>query len=142
MRLFHQKMTKSGILWLLCCLFFFNNSAFSAEKMAVEIKKISVVKAKQLHDQGAVFIDARSWLERKFGTIENSIAISKNDVDEKAPTLVKNKDQPIVTYCAVGVRASVAAQNLHKLGYTNVHVVTDAGFSDWKKAGYPLEKSK
>jgi rhodanese-related sulfurtransferase len=38
----------------------------------------------------------------------------------------------ILTHCAAGGRASLAAARLHEMGYSNVHAVT-AKFADIKK---------
>ncbi len=54
-------------------------------------------------------------------------------------TLAKNldklpaKDQPIVTYCAIGHRGALAMETLQLLGYTNVKSIA-GGFNAWKAA--------
>lgn len=54
-------------------------------------------------------------------------------------TLAKNldklpaKDQPIVTYCAIGHRGAMAMETLQLLGYTNVKSIA-GGFNAWKAA--------
>lgn len=128
--------------WLLLfCLAFFVltlPSALAADaEQQTEVQQVTVAQAKQLFDQGATFVDTRSWIEMKFGMVNNAIAINKHDVIKQAPELIKDKQQPIVTYCAAGVRASDAAQRFVELGYSKVYVITDAGFSDWQQAGYP-----
>ena len=105
---------------------------------ADDIKYIDIHQAKTLHEQGALFIDTRSWIERKLGKIQGSVAMTKSEVADVAQYLITDKDQPVVAYCAVGERASVAAANLQSLGYTNIFVVANGqGYSHWKKAGYP-----
>lgn len=117
-------------------------AAEKSEPLAVKVQQISVADAKKLYDSGATFVDTRSGLEMYFGVIKNAIAINKKAVSEKAGSLIPNKESTVVTYCARGVRANVAAENFIKLGYKNVYVIHDAGYSDWKKAGFPTVKSK
>src|SRR3982750_1352522 len=56
-------------------------------------------------------------------------------------TLIPDKNAAIVLYCGGGYRSALAADNLQKMGYTNV-VSMDGGIRAWREAGYPLEKGK
>lgn len=47
------------------------------------------------------------------------------------------KDQPIVTYCSVGYRSAVFAQQLQKAGYTNVRNLEGSIFQ-WANEGRPM----
>jgi len=109
------------------------------ERKKNQVNLISVDQAKILHDNGAVFIDTRSFIERKFGLIKGTIVISKNEVSKKQNLLPSDKSKDLVVYCAKGVRAAVAADKLVQLGYQRVYVIHDAGFRDWKKKGFPIE---
>jgi rhodanese-related sulfurtransferase len=44
----------------------------------------------------------------------------------------------VVTYCASGGRAALAAAMLQELGYENVRHM--GGFKDWAEKGLPVEK--
>ena len=41
--------------------------------------------------------------------------------------------------CGGGFRSALAADNLQKMGYTNV-ISMDGGIRDWREKGYPLTK--
>lgn len=112
--------------------------ALSASFVRAEaIQYIDVDSAKALHENGAQFIDTRSYIEAKFGMIEGSVRIPHDEIQDHQATI--DKEKPVVLYCAVGGRAGEAAKTLHSLGYTQVHVISNGqGFSDWKDAGYPL----
>jgi rhodanese-related sulfurtransferase len=43
----------------------------------------------------------------------------------------------IVLYCGGGFRSALAADNLRKMGYTNV-ISMDGGIRDWRERGFPL----
>ncbi|HEX4945822.1 MAG TPA: rhodanese-like domain-containing protein [Blastocatellia bacterium] len=51
------------------------------------------------------------------------------------------KDQPIVTYCAVGYRSSVLADKLRQQGFTNVANLEGSIFQ-WANEGRPLYKGE
>jgi rhodanese-related sulfurtransferase len=46
----------------------------------------------------------------------------------------------IIEHCGGPVRSALAADNLQKMGYTNV-ISMDGGIRDWRAKGYPLTKS-
>lgn len=70
--------------------------------------------------------------------IPGSINIPTDDI-EQVETVVPNKDDAIVVYCAnADCDASpTAAQLLEERGYTNVADFED-GYAGWRQAGYPL----
>ncbi len=70
--------------------------------------------------EGAVVIDVRSKGEFAGGHIKNSVNIP---VDQLAGNLTKlmDKDKPIITCCASGMRSSTAQNILKNAGYTKVY---------------------
>lgn len=81
---------------------------------------------KSLLAEGGVIIDVRSNAEFYSGHIENSLNIPLAEISSKIEQL-KDKDQPIITCCASGIRSSAAAKMLRVKGYTNV--VNGGGWS-------------
>lgn len=59
--------------------------------------------------------------------------IIERDVEEKIP----NQSEKIVLYCGGGYRSALAADNLQKMGYTNV-ISMDGGFRGWKEANLEI----
>ena len=59
-----------------------------------------------------------------------------NVIEVKVPDI----DKEIILYCGGGFRSVLAAENLQKMGYTNVHSM-DGGFRAWKEEGKELIKS-
>jgi len=45
----------------------------------------------------------------------------------------------LVLYCGGGFRSALSADNLQKMGYTNVFSM-DGGIRGWREKGYPLTK--
>lgn len=100
---------------------------------------VDEVKARlDRHDQ-FVLIDVRE--DNEFakdhlpGAIHLSKGIIERDIEEKYPDF----NAPLVLYCGGGFRSAMAADNLQKMGYTNV-ISMDGGIRVWREKGYPLEK--
>ena len=81
---------------------------------------------KTMIDSGGVIIDVRSETEFYSGHIENSLNIPLAELSSKTDQFT-NKDQPIITCCASGMRSAGAAKILSAKGYTNV--VNGGGWS-------------
>jgi rhodanese-related sulfurtransferase len=88
-----------------------------------------------------VLVDVRE--DREFeadhiaGAVHLGRGIIERDIEAKYPAL----DTPLVLYCGGGFRSALAADNLQKMGYTNV-ISMDGGIREWREKNYPLEKGK
>jgi rhodanese-related sulfurtransferase/glyoxylase-like metal-dependent hydrolase (beta-lactamase superfamily II) len=65
--------------------------------------------------------------------------VTRGWLEFQIETVVPDKNTPIVVYCGVSQRSSMAADTLIKLGYTNVKNYRD-GFFNWKRAGLPVRQ--
>jgi rhodanese-related sulfurtransferase len=104
--------------------------------------KIDVSTAKTLHDQGVVFIDARSKRKWKQGHIPGASNLYYN-VTEAALMEIVDKDEEVVFYCG-GTDCSLSPKACAKAltwGYKNVYYFAE-GSPGWEAAGYPLEKAE
>lgn len=70
--------------------------------------------------QGAIILDVRSKGEYEGGHIKGSINISVDALSNNLSKL-KDKNKPIITCCASGMRSSSAKGILKANGYTDVH---------------------
>jgi rhodanese-related sulfurtransferase len=57
-------------------------------------------------------------------------------VELRIEETVPNVSTPIICYCGGGSRSALAADNLQKMGYTNVASMA-GGFKAWKNEGLP-----
>ena len=57
------------------------------------------------------------------------MALPYDEILEKAESVLKDKDQLILVYCRSGRRSKLAAEDLVKLGYTNIKEF--GGINDW-----------
>ena len=95
-------------------------------------EKISGAEAKVLMDSesGYIIIDARTQEEYDQGHIPGAIMIPEYEIADRAEKEFPDKDQLILVYCRSGRRSKIAAEELVKLGYTNVKEF--GGIIDWK----------
>ena len=94
--------------------------------------QISGPEAKALMDSesGYIIIDARTQEEYDQGHIPGAILIPEYEVADRAEKELPDKDQLILVYCRSGRRSKIAAEELVKLGYTNVKEF--GGIIDWE----------
>jgi rhodanese-related sulfurtransferase len=74
----------------------------------------------ELLKEGAVILDVRSKSEYDGGHIKNSINIPVDQLQKNLSKL-KDKNKPIITCCASGMRSASAKSILQNNGYKNVH---------------------
>jgi phage shock protein E len=74
----------------------------------------------QLAEQGAIIVDVRSKGEYASGHIKGSLNIPLDALGSHLGKL-KDKQTPIITCCASGMRSASAKSFLKGQGYTQVH---------------------
>lgn len=87
---------------------------------------------------GAVLLDVREPAEWESGHAPGAVHIPYGRLAEGMADLPR--DRPILTYCASGVRSSLAASLLRAGGY-DAHNIR-GGFAAWRGAGLPVERPK
>lgn len=102
----------------------------SAEKEAVYVN-ITAEEAKAIMDgeTNYVILDTRTQEEYDEKHIPGAILIPYDEILEKAEGILTDKDQLILVYCRSGRRSKLAAEDLVKLGYTNIKEF--GGIIDW-----------
>ena len=95
-------------------------------------EQISGAEAKALMDSesGYIIIDARTQSEYDEGHIPGAILIPEYELADRAEKELPDKNQLILVYCRSGRRSKIAAEELVKLGYTNVKEF--GGIIDWE----------
>jgi rhodanese-related sulfurtransferase len=91
----------------------FENLAADAKS---RIKEVSVAEARERITANAKLIDVREDIVQTF----------------------PDKSTELILYCGGGYRSALAADNLQKMGYTNVLSMA-GGWTAWKDANAPVE---
>ena len=99
---------------------------------ALSYEQINGAEAKVLMDResGYIIIDARTQSEYDEGHIPGAILIPEYEIAQRAENELPDKNQLILVYCRSGRRSKIAAEELVKLGYTNVKEF--GGIIDWE----------
>ena len=99
---------------------------------------IAAVKARLDRGERFHFIDVREDGEFAVDRAGGARHIGRGVLERDVETLIPDHAAPIVLYCGGGFRSALAADNLQKMGYTNV-ISMDGGMRAWREAGYPVE---
>ena len=95
------------------------------------------VRARVQRGEKFLLVDVREeseWAKDHLpGAIHLGKVVIERDVEQKVPAL----DTPMILYCGGGFRSALAADNLQKMGYTQVQSM-DGGIRGWREKGYPL----
>ena len=104
-------------------------------KAQSKIECLDVAAARALFDKsdGAVILDVREAKSADESKLKDSVNISRGLIEMKVPNLCPDPETVILTHCAGGGRASLAAATLKEMGYTKVYAIT-AKYEDIKNA--------
>ncbi|MGA2920289.1 MAG: rhodanese-like domain-containing protein [Candidatus Sulfotelmatobacter sp.] len=105
------------------------------------VRETNVEKVKKKMDSGERFllVDVREESEFAKDHLPGAIHLGKGIIERDIEARVPDLDAEIVLYCGGGFRSTLAADNLQKMGYTNV-ISMDGGIRDWREKGYLLTK--
>ena len=109
------------------------------DKVKSEIREVDTDQARALITNGALALDIREPDETAQGIIPGAAVISRGNLESRIEAVARDRDAPIVIYCAAGARSAFAVQSLEQLGYTNA-VSMIGGFGAWKLAGLPFAR--
>ncbi|SHG64087.1 rhodanese-like domain-containing protein [Winogradskyella jejuensis] len=90
----------------------------------------------------AILLDAREPKEYEVSHIKEAISVGYDFFDLKTVTdKIKDKNQPIVVYCSLGIRSETIGEKLKAAGYTNVKNLY-GGIFEWKNNDFEVYNSK
>ena len=94
-----------------------------------------MLAAREVH----VLVDTREESEWAAGHAAGAMHLSKGIIERDIEVKAPDKSATLVLYCGGGFRSALAADNLQKMGYTNV-ISLDGGWRAYKDSGLPVEK--
>ena len=105
------------------------------------VKQMDIDQYRALRDSAEphVLIDIREESEWNAGHAAGSMHLGKGIIERDIETKVPDRATKMVLYCGGGFRSALSADNLQKMGYTDV-ISLDGGWRAWKEAGLPVEK--
>jgi rhodanese-related sulfurtransferase len=105
------------------------------------IRELTVDQVKAKLDRGEKFhlVDVREESEWAKDHVTGAIHLGKGVIERDAEQRLPNTGAEIILYCGGGYRSALAAENLQRMGYTNVYSM-DGGIRVWRERGFPLAK--
>jgi rhodanese-related sulfurtransferase len=105
------------------------------------VRELTVDQVKAKLDRGEKFhlVDVREDTEWAKDHVVGAIHLGKGVIERDVEQRLPDTGAEIVLYCGGGYRSALAADNLQKMGYTNVFSM-DGGIRGWREKGYPLTK--
>jgi rhodanese-related sulfurtransferase len=103
------------------------------------VKELGFREVKERLDAGEKFtlVDVREDNEWARGRLPGAIHLGKGVIERDIETQVPDKSATLILYCGGGFRSALAADNLQKMGYTNV-ISMDGGVRGWREKHYPM----
>src|SRR5499433_237050 len=105
------------------------------------VKQTNVAEVKRRMDSGEtlLLVDVREDNEWAKGHLPGAVHMGRGVIERDVETSVPETGTKMILYCGGGFRSALAADNLQKMGYTNVESM-DGGWRGWNAAGLPTEK--
>jgi rhodanese-related sulfurtransferase len=109
-------------------------------KTRVRETNVDAVKTRIDRGDKFVLVDVREESEFAKDHLPGAIHLGKGIIERDIEARVPELNTEMVLYCGGGFRSALAADNLQKMGYTNV-ISMDGGWKAWVDAGFPVEKT-
>jgi rhodanese-related sulfurtransferase len=103
------------------------------------VKETTVIEVKSRLDKGEklLLLDVREESEFATDHIPGAIHLSKGVIERDIELAVPDLATEIILYCGGGFRSALSAENLARMGYSNV-ISMDGGIRVWRENGLPL----
>jgi rhodanese-related sulfurtransferase len=103
------------------------------------VKETTVDEIKDRLDRGDNFtlVDVREESEFAKDHLPGAIHLGKGVIERDIEARVPDPNTELVLYCGGGFRSALAADNLQKMGYSNV-ISMDGGVREWRDKKYPM----
>ena len=114
-------------------------------KLCEDVKKrvretdVDTIAARLKRGEKLTLVDVREESEFAKGRIPGARHLGKGVIERDVEKAIPDADAEIVLYCGGGFRSALAAENLGRMGYTNVWSM-DGGWRGWTAKGLPTEK--
>jgi len=105
------------------------------------VKETNVADVKRRMDTGEKFVlvDVREESEWATGHLPGAIHMGRGIIERDIEAKMPDTGTKMILYCGGGFRSALSADNLQKMGYSNVESM-DGGWKGWIGAGLPTQK--
>ena len=108
-------------------------------KSRVKETTVDDVMARLDRSEKFMLVDVREESEFAKDHLPGAVHLGKGIIERDIETRVPDPATPLILYCGGGYRSALAADNLQRMGYTNV-VSMDGGIREWREKHYPLTR--
>jgi len=113
------------------------------------IRRLDPQEAARAHAQGALLIDIRPTLQRRWeGEIPGAVAVERNVLEWRLDpasahrlTDITDHHREVIVVCSEGYASSLVAATLVDFGYTSAADIA-GGFQAWAAAGLPVHRPR
>jgi rhodanese-related sulfurtransferase len=109
-------------------------------KTRVRETNVDTVKTRMDRGDKFLLVDVREESEYANDHLPGAIHLGKGVIERDIEGRVPELNTEMILYCGGGFRSALAADNLQKMGYTNI-ISMDGGIRHWREKGYPLSKA-
>ena len=105
------------------------------------VKETNVPDVKRRMDAGEklLLVDVREESEWAKGHLPGAVYMGRGVIERDIERKVPDTGTKLVLYCGGGFRSALVADNLQKMGYTNIESM-DGGWRAWTEAGLPIAR--
>jgi rhodanese-related sulfurtransferase len=108
-------------------------------KTRVKETNVADVKRRMASGEKFLLVDVREDNEWAKGHLPGAVHMGRGVIERDIEKSVPDTGAKMILYCGGGFRSALVADNLQKMGYTNVESM-DGGWRGWNEAGLPTEK--
>ncbi|HJY07203.1 MAG TPA: rhodanese-like domain-containing protein [Bryobacteraceae bacterium] len=110
------------------------------EDAKTHIKEITIDQYREMLQSGTAgqLVDVREDSEYAAGHARGAVHLGKGVIERDIEHAFPDKGTKLVLYCGGGFRSALAADNIRRMGYTNV-LSLDGGWRAILAAGLPVE---
>jgi rhodanese-related sulfurtransferase len=103
------------------------------------VREVSVEETRRKLDSSkATVLDVREESEWNAGHVRGAEHLGKGIIERDIEAKVPDKNAEIILYCGGGFRSALSADNLQKMGYSNVYSMA-GGWRAWQESGGPVK---
>jgi len=108
-------------------------------KQRVKETNVAEVQRRMAGGENFLLVDVREDNEWALGHVPGAVHMGRGIIERDIEMKVPETSTKVILYCGGGFRSALVADNLRKMGYTNVESM-DGGWRGWVEAGLPTAK--